>query len=59
MFLKKHYIYVGVFIVIWVIQLSQNYYQLFNPTSENSSVGDYTVHPLDTISAYLGFRGDA
>jgi hypothetical protein len=26
MFLKKHYIYVFVFLVIWIIQLGQNYW---------------------------------
>jgi hypothetical protein len=26
MFLKKHYVYVGVFIIIWSIQLTQNYF---------------------------------
>lgn len=31
MFLQKHYVYVAVFLAIWIIQLSQNYYQLFNP----------------------------
>lgn len=31
MFLRKHYTYVAVFICIWTIQLSQNYYMLFNP----------------------------
>jgi hypothetical protein len=57
MFLKKHYIYVGVFICIWTIQLSQNYFQLFNPPYGTTTLGDYKVHALDTLSAAMGFRG--
>lgn len=57
MFLKKHYIYVGVFIVIWIIQLSQNYFQLFNPPS--LALTDFRVTGLDHLSAFLGFRGAA
>jgi hypothetical protein len=37
MFLYKHQIYVFVFLVIWVIQLSQNYYELFNPVFVSQS----------------------
>lgn len=64
MFLKKHSVYVFVFIGIWTIQLSQNYYQLFNPpnpatTGEQRSIYDYRVTALDTLSAKLGFRGPA
>ena len=33
MFLKKHLYYVIVFTAIWTIQLSQNYFTLFNPPS--------------------------
>lgn len=58
MFLKKHYIYVGVFIVIWTIQLSQNYFQLFNPPP-SLALTDYRVTGLDHLSAFLGFRGVA
>ena len=32
LFVKKHFLYVVVFIVIWMIQQSNNYQQLFNPT---------------------------
>ena len=32
LFVKKHFLYVVVFIVIWMIQQSNNYYYLFNPT---------------------------
>jgi hypothetical protein len=59
MFLKKHYVYVGVFIVIWTIQLSQNYYQLFNPLQTETTLGDFKVHSLDTLSAMMGFRGQS
>ena len=31
LFVKKHFLYVVVFIVIWMIQQSSNYYWLFNP----------------------------
>ena len=31
MFVKKHFLYVLVFILIWTIQQTQNYYELFNP----------------------------
>ena len=33
MFLKKHLYYVVVFTTIWTIQLSSNYFTLFNPSS--------------------------
>ena len=34
LFVKKHFLYVVVFIVIWMIQQSNNYYYLFNPQQE-------------------------
>ena len=37
LFVKKHFLYVIVFIVIWMIQQSNNYYYLFNP---NTTSGD-------------------
>ena len=33
MFLKKHLYYVVVFTIIWTIQLSSNYFTLFNPST--------------------------
>ena len=33
LFVKKHFRYVVVFIIIWMVQQSNNYYNLFNPTS--------------------------
>ena len=33
LFLKKHVSYVIVFISVWTIQLSQNYFTIFNPPS--------------------------
>jgi hypothetical protein len=58
---------VAVFLAIWIIQLSQNYYQLFNPTPLNSSnpqsffqyLAEYKYHALDDMAARLGFRGAA
>ena len=37
MFLKKHLYYVFVLISLWTIQLSSNYFTLFNPTGSLSS----------------------
>ena len=36
LFVKKHFLYVVVFIVIWMIQQSNNYYFLFNPTMDTT-----------------------
>jgi len=40
MFIKKHFFYVIVFIVIWVIQLSQNYVVIFNPQTNQTAAGE-------------------
>ena len=37
LFVKKHVRYVVVFIVIWMVQQSNNYYFLFNPTAQGFS----------------------
>lgn len=64
MFLKKHFVYVIVFIILWTLQLSQNYYQLFNPvrpTVQSNSLLEAIFRPkansIDWLSARLGFRG--
>ena len=31
MFFRKHFYYVVVFIILWTVQQSQNYFTLFNP----------------------------
>ena len=51
LFLKKHAIYVLVFIIIWIFMLLYNYYELFNPSSgiiffESSESQSY----IETIS---------
>lgn len=46
MFWKKHATYVLVFIVIWVVQLSNNYFVLTHPRNKNN---------LDVLSEYLGY----
>jgi len=47
MFIKKHFVYVVVFIFVWVIQLTQNYRMLFNPSK---------LTGLDQLGVTLGFR---
>ena len=37
LFVRKHFLYVIVFILIWTIQLSQNYYVLLNPHQNSPS----------------------
>ena len=48
MFLKKHLYYVIVFISIWTIQLSSNYFTLFNPASS-----PYSTNPLNFMNAVI------
>lgn len=36
LFVRKHFIYVVVFIVLWMVQQSNNYYFLFNPGLETA-----------------------
>ena len=61
LFVKKHFLYVVVFIVIWMIQQSNNYYYLFNPTSTstnpdtNSLETHHNVPILERLSKELGF----
>jgi hypothetical protein len=40
LFIRKHTIYVIVFIIIWTIQLSASYYHLFNPSNVISKPKD-------------------
>ena len=67
MFVRKHFLYVVVFIIIWMIQQSANYFRLFNPEINNipndsdiemNSVrmGAQPTHHIDYLAAYLGLR---
>ena len=40
LFVKKHFLYVVVFIIIWMIQQSNNYYNLFNPVAQGFNDDD-------------------
>eukprot|EP00347_Sterkiella_histriomuscorum_P009160 403342290 len=54
-FLRKHYSYVGVFILIWTLNLASVYYQLFNPNdSQNEEVED-RLSIVQTISQFAAF----
>jgi hypothetical protein len=53
MFLKKHLYYVIVFISIWTIQLSSNYFTLFNPASS-----PYSTSPLNFMNAVISQKTD-
>ena len=63
MFVRKHFLYVVVFIIIWMIQQSANYFRLFNPES-NGNVTSNSMHmrhnkpnhPIDALAQFLGFR---
>ena len=64
-FVKKHFLYVLIFIVIWMIQQSNNYYFLFNPSVQdfdnNSSNESYagmrrSTSYLHRLGEELGFR---
>lgn len=66
LFLKKHFLYVIVFIVIWMIQQSNNYYYLFNPQQQTVDSGDTPANSsafnsLHMLGKQLGFppRGGA
>ena len=67
LFVKKHFLYVVVFIVIWMIQQSNNYFWLFNPDSQGWDTEDTNgfemqppeeavVPPLHRFGMALGFR---
>jgi hypothetical protein len=58
MFFKKHSLYVGMFIFIWTIQLSQNYYALMNPIVVPETGETYDQDPLEHLAESLGLRGD-
>ena len=66
MFVRKHFLYVVVFIIIWMIQQSANYFRLFNPES-NGNVTSNSMHmrsnkpnhPIDALAQLLGFRNNA
>ena len=63
MFVRKHFLYVVVFIIIWMIQQSANYFRLFNPES-NGNVTSNSMHmrsnkpnhAIDALAQFLGFR---
>ena len=59
LFVKKHFLYVVVFIVIWMIQQSNNYYFLFNPETEplnSTQPAQRNLPPLARLGIELGFR---
>ena len=54
MFFKKHAIYVIIFIAIWVIQLSNNYFVLTHPYSDNYTIIESFLNPMKHSSPILG-----
>jgi hypothetical protein len=57
LFVKKHFLYVVVFIIIWMIQQGSNYFSLFNPpdvTDTTSTIN--SLPPLYRLGASLGFK---
>jgi hypothetical protein len=50
MFLEKHLYYVVVFTIIWTIQLSSNYFTLFNPSTKPTDEL-YLYNHSDMLSA--------
>ena len=52
LFLKKHAIYVLVFIIIWTFMLLYNYYELFNPsyTITQIKVNEEQLKTIQTVS---------
>jgi hypothetical protein len=52
-FLRKHYSYVGVFILVWTLNLAKVYYQLFNP--EPAEKEEDTILVVAEISKYASF----
>jgi ABC-type uncharacterized transport system YnjBCD permease subunit len=72
LFFRKHFYYVVVFTVVWSLQQSANFYQLFNPpaSSFNDNLDQYmqaihraqnravfpAVAPLEHVAEFLGYR---
>ena len=66
LFLRKHFVYVCVFIAIWMIQQMNNYNSLFKPSEipKNVNSAEMMAYPskagptagLHTLGVYLGFR---
>ena len=63
MFVKKHFLYVVVFIIIWMIQQSANYFRLFNPEADIdpdansiSMRANNPNHPIEALAMLLGMR---
>lgn len=44
MFVRKHFLYVVVFIIIWMIQQSANYFRLFNPEIITPDESDIAIN---------------
>lgn len=57
LFLKKHFLYVMLFIIIWMIQQSNNYYYLFNPSQVDLEIQTdlSRFNSLHMLGKYLGF----
>lgn len=53
LFFRKHKLYVVVFIIIWTVQLSQNYYSLFNPQLMNGNIVR-EHNPMDLFAQTIG-----
>jgi len=62
LFVKKHFVYVVVFIFIWMVQQSNNYYFLFNPESKDLNITaanpppNSSLPPLTRIGNDFGLR---
>lgn len=54
MFLKKHIYYVFVFIIIWTINLSSNYFTLFNPSTSSTPTAFEIVQKLLSFGSTSG-----
>ncbi|CDW72257.1 phosphatidylinositol phosphate kinase [Stylonychia lemnae] len=57
-FLRKHWSYVGIFILVWTLNLAQAYYQLFNPKSQDDIAVDSfnkVETPVQTVSQFAAF----